>query len=527
MKMKTNIYYSILAGGVLLLSGCSDTWDDHYSDRLGQEGRLTLLEQIKIDPDLSIFSKMIETAGYAEMLQSSQTFTVWAPTDDALRGVDTTDKAEVARTLANHMARFNISTATPEDEGVKMLNGKLMYFANGGSFGGAQIVESDIHAKNGLMHKMKESIPYSYNFREYIDTHSQTSKISEFLAQFDEMLLPSQIPGAETTSTKDTDPVAYNRLLQYPVYGLGDIACEDSVFSMAVPDNQAWDLAYERIKPYFKSYDADPAVADSLQRIQTSIAIVSDLIFRTGLADPLKADSIVSTGGSVISSPTSYFSGMTLTQASNGHLFLASSLNYDMTETFNKKICIEAEEQSGRTPAAGTTIYTRNVSTDNQFASEISGQRYIEVFPASSSRQPGVTFAIPDVLAGAYDIYASFVPAVVSETGSEADSTRVQFAVSFLGENGRTQSKAFNDNAFLTSGTKMTTIKVASAFKIPVSNYYDRVWYMNPKNDPKDRVTTTSVYVSTNVSNAEFNRNELSRRFRIDRLIFVPVETED
>ncbi|MDE6855756.1 MAG: fasciclin domain-containing protein, partial [Muribaculaceae bacterium] len=172
------------------------------------------------------------------------------------------------------------------------------------------------------------------------------------------------------------------------------------------------------------------------------------------------------------------------------------------------------------------TIYTRNVSTDNQFASEISGQRYIEVFPVSSSRQPGVTFAVPDVLAGAYDIYATFVPAIVSETGSAADSTRVQFAVSYLAENGRTQSKTFNDKAFLTSGTKMTTIKVASAFKMPVSNYYDRVWYMNPKNDPKDKVTTTSVYVSTNVSNAEFNRNELSRRFRIDRLIFVPVETE-
>ena len=72
----------------------------------------------------------------------------------------------------------------------------------------------------------------------------------------------------------------------------------------------------------------------------------------------------------------------------------------------------------------------------------------------------------------------------------------------------------------------MTTIKVASAFKVPVSNYYDRVWLMNPKNDPKDKVTTTSVYVSTNVSNTEFNRNELSRRFRIDRLIFVPVEAE-
>lgn len=525
--MRTKIYTGILAGGLIFLSACSDTWDDHYADRQEQAGSLTLLDQIKTDPELSIFAKMIETAGYAEMLKSSQTFTVWAPTDAALQGTDLNDRAAVARMLANHIARFNITTSTPEDEGVKMLNGKLMYFAGDNSFGGARIGNADIHAKNGLMHKMLESIPYSYNFREYIDIHANTSKLSEFLAQFDEMLLPSQLPGAEVGSTTDNEPVAFNRLLQYPIYGLGDIACEDSVYSMAIPDNGAWDLAYERIKPYFKAYNADPAVADSLQRIQTSLAIVSDLVFRTGLADPVKADSIISTGGSVISSPASYFSGMTPTSASNGHLFLASVLNYDMAETFNKKIRIEAEEQSGRTPAAGTTIYTRNVATDNQFASEISGQRYIEVFPVSSSRQPGVTFAIPDVLAGAYDIYATFVPAIISETGSASDSTRVQFAVSFMGENGRTQSKAFNDKSFLTSGTRMTTIKVASAFKIPVSNFYDRVWYMDPQHDPKDKVTTTSVYVSTNVTNAEFNRNELSRRFRIDRLIFVPVETEE
>ncbi|MDE6056552.1 MAG: fasciclin domain-containing protein, partial [Muribaculaceae bacterium] len=119
--MKTNIYNSMLAGGLLLLCGCSDSWDDHYSDRQGQEGRLTLLDQIKTDPELSLFAKMIETAGYGEMLQSSQTFTVWAPTDDALKDMDLTDKAAVARTLANHIARFNISTATPDEEGVKML----------------------------------------------------------------------------------------------------------------------------------------------------------------------------------------------------------------------------------------------------------------------------------------------------------------------------------------------------------------------------------------------------------------------
>lgn len=525
--MRNYIFKSVLAASVAILTGCNDSWNDHYTDNSGTDGKASVLEEIKNDPELSTFAKMIEVAGYENLLGSSQTFTIWAPVNDALTDVDMTDKAAVQRTLANHIARFNISTATPPDEGVKMLNGKLMYFSDGAlSFGGINILKADIHASNGLVHKLSTSIPYAYNFREYIDIHDNTTSFASFLARFDEMLLPSQIPGTENVTASDSVEVSYNRLLQYPVYGLGNIASEDSVFSMVIPTDRAWAKAYEEIKPYFVTYNSDKAVADSIQDQQTSLAIVSDLIFRTGLSNPEELDSIVSTSGSVISNPKAFFAGMERISASNGRLFLASALNYDMTETFNKQIEIEAEEQTGRTPAAGTTVYTRNVSTDNDFASEISGERYIEVFPVSSSRQPGVTFAVPNILAGEYDIYATFVPANVSDPTNVSDSTRIQFAVSYMGANGKTQSKTFNNKAFLTSGTKMTTIKVTSAFKFPVANYYDRVWFMNPKNDPNDRVITTSIYVSTNVTNTEFNQNVLSRRFRIDRLVFVPVKPE-
>lgn len=525
--MKKNILTSVLAAGVVALSGCDDAWDDHYTDISDAEGTSSILEEIKNDPELSTFARMIEEGGYAGLLGSSQTFTVWAPVNDALADMDLTDKAAVARTLANHIARFNISTATPADEGIKMLNGKLLYFSEGAAtFGGVKILHGDIHTSNGLVHKLTSAIPYSYNFREYIDTNDNISSFATFLAGFDEMLLPSEIPGADDTAAKETEKVSFNRLLEYPVYGLGNIASEDSIFSMVIPDNMAWEKAYREISPYFQTYNADQAVADSIQHQQTCLAIVSDLIFRTGLNNPVEADSIISTSGSVISEPAAFFHGMEQITASNGRIFLASALNYDMTETFNKRIGIEAEEQAGRTPAAGTTVYTRNISTDSPFSNAISGQRYIEVFPVSSSRQPGVTFSVPDILAGEYDIYATFVPANVADAANTSESTRVQFAVSYMGANGRTQSKTFNNKEFLTSATEMTTIKVASAFKFPVANYYDKVWFMDPKNDPNDRVTTTSIYVSTNVSNAEFNQNVLARRFRIDRIVFVPVKPE-
>lgn len=517
-----------VATAAMMLVGCTDDWNSHYSDKRDGGAGKSLIEQLKADPELSQFVSMVERSGYSELLGSSQSLTVWAPVNGSLTDVNMDDDAEMQRTVSNHIARFNISTATPEDVGVKMLNGKLLYFSENASlFGDAPMVEADIRAKNGVLHKVASPISYSYNFREYFDTHPETSSLSEFIAQFDQKLLPSELPGAANTSSTDTVAVSYNRLLQYPVYGLGNIASEDSVFTMVIPDNVAWQKTYDEIWPYFKTFDADPARADSIQDAQTKLAIVNDLIFRTGLQNPLALDSVVSTSGSVISNPAAFFSGMQEMSASNGRIFLTSALNYEMAETFNKPIKVEAEEQWGRTPAAGTTVYTRNITTDNDFADRVSGQQYLEVSPSSTSRQPGITFSLPNTLAGAYDIYAVFVPAVAADPTNVNDSTKLQFAVTFLGENGRSQSKSFSDNNFVTSPTDITTIKVASAFKFPTANYYDRIWLADPQNDINDRIVSSSIYISTNVSNSEFNNNQFTRRFRIDRVYLIPVKEDD
>ena len=44
----------------------------------------------------------------------------------------------------------------------------------------------------------------------------------------------------------------YNRLLQDYYFGIGWIHDEDSVYTMILPDNEAWDKAYEQVSPYSK-----------------------------------------------------------------------------------------------------------------------------------------------------------------------------------------------------------------------------------------------------------------------------------
>ena len=253
---------SYISIGLLAVAGvmasCSEDWDNHYepSDQVAQE---SVMELIQTDPELSTFARMLDIAGYDDLLASSQTFTVFAPTNEALADVDLEDVDAVKRIVLNHIARFNNSTAAGDGHTVKMYNGKRFAF-DGDTFGSVGLERTDIIANNGILHVLSEQIPYSYNFREYIDVHESTSKMSAFLKLYDrrEMDLAASRPiGVDANGATVYDSVMYdyNPVLQHGRYGIGDIADEDSLFTMIIPDNDAWDKAYERIRPYYTVYD--------------------------------------------------------------------------------------------------------------------------------------------------------------------------------------------------------------------------------------------------------------------------------
>lgn len=524
----------ILIGLLALASAtvsCSDDWDNHYdaSEQVAQE---TVMDMVNSDPELSTFAKMLEISGYSELLASSQTFTVFAPVNEALADVDLNDVDAVKRIVLNHIARFNNSTALGDGETVKMYNGKRFSF-DGNTFGTAGLLRSDMIANNGILHKLSDQIPYSYNFREYMNVHESASSISAFLSQYDtkEMDLEASKPiGVDATGATVYDSVLYeyNPILQHARYGIGDIADEDSLFTMVIPDNNAWDEAYARIRPYFNVYDKDEATADSIGDVQTKLAIVSDLVFRRVIDNPAAATDLWTTRGSNIVDPMEYFAGTTRQEASNGMMYLAPKLNYDNVATWNKLLEVEGEEQDGRQAAASSAIYTRSVGSDNILYDSISESRYIEVVSSgSSATQPGVTITIPDVLSAEYDIYVSFVPATVTDTLA-VEKTRLTFSLSYMGANGRTLTKTFrsqNTDRYVTNDTEMTWMKVNDEpFEFPVSNYYDMLWLIDPLHTSNDRVNTTKLLIKTDVTNTEINRNEMVRRFRIDRVVFVPVK---
>lgn len=515
----------------LCLAGCSD-WDDHYDADQVRTGTANLYELLSHDSNTSSFANMLARVGYDKVLSASQTYTVFAPNNEALAGVDLNNDALVRRIVLNHIARYTQPTSTSTAKGVRMLNGKVYHFDSSGAFNGADIVAGNEAASNGLIHEMSSQIPYAYNIYEYLQDHADYSKLYNFIHQYDSITFDKDNSveidiDDQGRPIYDSVMVSYNRLLDDKTYGLGQIDNEDSVYTMILPDNGAWDKAYARLSPSFVCYNPVQAVADSIQDIRTCQAIVGDLIYRGYHPQPSAEDSLTSTTGSVISSPASLFAGTTLTKASNGCYATTGSLNYDNIETWNKPIEVEGEVQEGRTyNNTLTAVYTRNVTAES-LVSGVSGDSYIEVMPISSTTNPVVIFDIPNVLAGAYNIYAVFLPSTVTGEAESTDSTRISFTLNYQNSKGRQTSKTVRSTsrpALITSGTKAVKMTVLENFTFPVSNTTDRLWLMEEGHNAADVETTTHLSIQTNVTAREFSSGKFARSFRLDKIIFEPVK---
>ena len=72
-----------VALAALSLTACTDTWNDHYDAANGLNGGVdaTLWQTISTDQQFSNFAKVVKACGYDKALNSSQMFTVFAPTN--------------------------------------------------------------------------------------------------------------------------------------------------------------------------------------------------------------------------------------------------------------------------------------------------------------------------------------------------------------------------------------------------------------------------------------------------------------
>ena len=309
---RINRYLGAIALGTVLLAvpGCTDTWDDHYSDEPVSGATQTLWDVISDEtnhPEFSRFKDIVQHAKYykdnthpvstytfKDILDGGQVNTVWIPDNDALTEaeyqkwmkmlgesradgeVNSNDGFNVQQQfLGNHIALWRHNISESGIDTVKMINGKNLEFDKGvRTLAGVPLKQGksgetyNIPTANGVLHVITGVAPFHYNFYEYLKYRETQTEFGKYVVGKDTTYFSSSnsIEGLPDENGNPTyvDSVYFtsNRLFESKHY-LPDegrekwlmtengfdarINNEDSVFIMLMPSDAAWNEAYTEL----------------------------------------------------------------------------------------------------------------------------------------------------------------------------------------------------------------------------------------------------------------------------------------
>src|SRR5690554_349744 len=494
-------------------SSCDDRWEEHYDESSSKKADLTLFEYIASQAELSHFTEILKTAGYDTLLSASQTYTVWAPGNASLEGVDRQD-VERARMLAeNHITRGSVSTSMIDARLVRLLNGKMMQIVRqeDGSFsyGGAAFSKSNVRTRNGLVHELSSFVDYRPNLWEYLVYGGELDSMSSYMFGLTRLVF-SPTQSVRIGTNEDGNAVYDSTFIERNTYmeTRGALNNEDSIYTQLFLDNQAWRMGEEALSPYFTVPDVFGGAQRGVELRRA--ALTRDLVYKGRVEDPALKDSLISTGGTVFYNHGYLFAGSTPQELSNGWGYVLNEFPFVDTLSWFKEIRVEAELASGRS-SQNNTIFNRSGLGSGL---EVSNNRYIYLEPSGTSNfaRSNVTFSIPNTLSAKYKVYVVFVPASVEDPNNLLP-TKVSFQLIYgnttTGRTQRLRVTPENNETDPEALTKMLVTEIDFPFASSI--------------DEDDPLTNVTLQDTNEVTLAEETAGTYSRAMRIDCVILEPV----
>jgi uncharacterized surface protein with fasciclin (FAS1) repeats len=564
-----------LALSALTLTACSDTWDDHYDATLTNgvsDG--TLWQAISSNSELSNFASVVKACGYDVRLNGSQMFSVFAPVNsqfsqadaDALitqynaekrQGVKDEYNTVIKEFLQNHIALYNYSVAEDiESQPIVMMNGKYQSLGSK-QFGGNQLLSSNALYGNGVLFTIDKQVSFFPNVFEYLTKDGDLDSLRSFL--YNDLFYRNEFQESQSVSGGldsegrtiylDSVFLQKNELFSILNAKLND---EDSTYWMLAPTNEVWSNLVEEYKQYF-AYEPQASDLlsvgnlDSLIYTNTRLAIVEGSIFsRTTNTDKMLADSAMSTSAVLdynrranrwgadslayyqymkpLVAPDGVLTGTDDVECSNGVVKKVSEWKIGKTQTFARERIIEIEravKERGTTTQNGkevetTLINQKQVTPDNPFYGQVSGNSYVEFTENVTTGNHTITFNIPNVLSNVgYDIYFVMVPAIAGDTlarGRDLAPVKLRFTMGYHDASGKAQKLQTVSSAD-SDPTKVDWMLVAENFKFPVCTY--------GLNEAEPQATLT---IDTRVSSREYSTAAYQRTLRVDCIVLKPHE---
>lgn len=557
---------AFLAAGAMT-TACSD-WDDHYNNN-GVSGSTseTIWENVKANANLSQFADLMHKAGYDEVINTTQTYTVWAPLNgtfnyDSLNALPLNNLKQ--HFAMNHVARFNYPASGSVDAAVTMLNKKVMPFKGNGTykFNGVEVVSPNVASSNGMLHVTSGMVDYMANLFESLDSMAlPIDSISRYFHNYDQKVLDEansvKGPVVDGRLTYLDSVFVEQNILLYLHNAL--IHREDSNYTMLLPSDEAWQKAYKAVKSCFNyqpftfvkdvpQTNLKKATADNYDTGSTKLdfdllndsiihyMICKDLFFNNNLyhnrvlndlktGAQLSVDSLVNTNRSIFygNDASDIFADARRIDKSNGSMWLTDSLRMRPWLTYNPIIKIQAENGAAKSYNAGATtiVPIAKAEQNPDIQGTVSNGYYLTITPSSPASNPEAIFYLPGVRSTTYAVYVCFVPENINAS-TYTDNVRpniVQVTMGYNDLKGKPQEqplKVGKTQLFQSDITKVDTVYVGD-FTFPLCYYGTGI----------SNVTQESYAPYVRISSRASSKNPGDRNLRIDYIMLVPKDLDN
>lgn len=552
--------------GALAITACSE-WDDHFEadSSLTDTQHATLWENIQKNAELSQFADLLKKTGYDQVLNTSQTYTVWAPVNGTFDYADLSTMSSdrlLKEFVQNHIARYNYTlSGAYNSKKIFMLNEKMMTIDGNGSYSiqNVGLEKMNVASSNGMLHTVKTQIPFLANIYESLNANDfAIDSISKYFHSFDEKVLneyrsvAGPIVNGEMTyldSIFDEDNKLYMRYRSY-------INREDSNYTMIVPTNEAWNKAKATVSQYFnylpsfqfientvgaeekKTVNVNILDTGYLKDSMVNMMLTQDLFYNNNLYDnkhlntlrdgeKLVCDSLYGTTlAKVYSEDAAHlFENAHRVDKSNGAIWITDSLRMRTWTTWNPEIILEAERVtmlSGYNYTAGmpTGVTVTSGVRNYEVPGRISNNRYMEAEPSALNTNPEVDYYLPDIRSTEYSVYIVFVPGNITNSNVTPLPNRVRCTMGYADDKGKNQEERFRNpvddtNFYSNDPTKIDTVFIGN-FTFPVA-------YVGTGGSSQSYYPY--LRIQSNVTTAL--RDDYDRTLRIDCIILRPKELDN
>lgn len=277
MKYINKVRIAVVACSALVAVSCTDYLDyNTVPEATNPAADKTLWENISENENLTDFAAVLKRLGYDEVLNASHTYTVWAPQNGSfsLEELDQMDSTKVERQfLKNAIADFAHREADINDTVVYMLNGKLVKFSNKNTdmlaFDGKDILPNAANpavfnypSTNGLLYITSEPATFRYNGYEYLrESEDMPSMMGAYVEHYESRVLDeaNSVKGAIIDGVQHYDDsviivsnILTDRMLR------AQLDNEDSLYTVLIPTDTAWNRAYGKIASYYNFVEKIP-----------------------------------------------------------------------------------------------------------------------------------------------------------------------------------------------------------------------------------------------------------------------------